>query len=94
MPDYDAIFNLQTHYVQFSVPLIHFVSLFYLFYPQTGNGDDGGLFPFTALATGALFTIGITVFLIVIIALRKNRQQTQSHENGLKEKHLGEFFRG
>jgi hypothetical protein len=42
-----------------------------------------------ALLTGALLTIGIAVVLVVILALKKNREQSQPHENGIKEKHIG-----
>jgi hypothetical protein len=58
--------------------------------PFADSGDEGGLFPLAALFTGALLTIGLAVLLIVFIALRKNRAQTQTHENGMKEKHIGE----
>jgi hypothetical protein len=53
------------------------------------SGDEGGVFPIAALFTGALLTIGLAVLLIVFIALRKNRAQTQTHDNGMKEKHIG-----
>ncbi|XP_070492638.1 uncharacterized protein side-III isoform X2 [Chironomus tepperi] len=56
---------------------------------RTDSGDESGLFPVAALFTGALLTIGLAVLLIVFIALRKNREQVQTHDNGIKEKHIG-----
>ncbi|CRK88287.1 CLUMA_CG002066, isoform A [Clunio marinus] len=47
------------------------------------------MFPLAALLTGALMTIGVAVLLIVILAIKKNREQPQPHENGIKEKHIG-----
>lgn len=59
------------------------------FYPLADGADDGGMFPLAALLTGALLTIGVAVLLIVILAIKKNREQSQPHENGMKEKHIG-----
>jgi hypothetical protein len=38
---------------------------------------------------GILLTISFAVLFIVFILLKKNREQTQPHENGMKEKPLG-----
>lgn len=49
------------------------------------------MFPIAALLTGALLTIGVAVLLVVVLALKKNREQ--AHQNdGTKEKHIGNFF--
>jgi hypothetical protein len=56
------------------------------------GSDESGMFPLTALLTGALLTIGVAVLLIVVLAVKKNREQSQPHENGVKEKHIGEVF--
>lgn len=53
------------------------------------GSEEGGMFPLTALLTGALLTIGVAVLLIVVLAVKKNREQSQPHENGVKEKHIG-----
>ncbi|CAO1433875.1 unnamed protein product [Diamesa serratosioi] len=46
------------------------------------------MFPIAALLTGALLTIGVAVLLVVVLALKKNREQ--AHQNdGTKEKHIG-----
>lgn len=70
--------------VKFACPILMYV------YFIADSGDESGLFPVAALFTGALLTIGLAVLLIVFIALRKNREQVQTHENGIKEKHIGE----
>jgi hypothetical protein len=63
---------------------------FLLFFFQfSADGVDEASFPLAALLTGALLTIGIAVVLVVILALKKNREQSQPHENGIKEKHIG-----
>lgn len=54
------------------------------------DGADESSFPFAALLTGALLTIGVAVILVVMLAVKKNREQAQPHENGIKEKHIGE----
>lgn len=53
------------------------------------GADDGGMFPLAALLTGALLTIGVAVLLVIVLAIKKNREQSPPHENGLKEKHIG-----
>ncbi|XP_041763303.1 uncharacterized protein LOC121588918 [Anopheles merus] len=54
------------------------------------EGTEGlGILPFAALLTGALFTIGIAVLLVVVLAIRRKRD---GHGGGLcdgKEKHIG-----
>lgn len=58
------------------------------FFFADGSSDEG-MFPLAALLTGALLTIGVAVLLIVVLAVKKNREQSQPHENGVKEKHIG-----
>jgi hypothetical protein len=69
----------------------HQLTFFYFpkFFSLADGADEGGMFPLTALLLGALLTIGVAGFLIVILALKKNREQSQPHENGLKDKHIG-----
>lgn len=62
---------------------------FWTFYSFADGSDEGGMFPLAALLTGALLTIGVAVLLIVVLAVKKNREQSQPHENGVKEKHIG-----
>ncbi|XP_058813895.1 serine-rich adhesin for platelets isoform X2 [Topomyia yanbarensis] len=54
------------------------------------DGTDGfSILPLAALLTGALFTIGIAVLLVVVLAIRRKRD---GHGTGLcdgKEKHIG-----
>ncbi|XP_058467810.1 uncharacterized protein LOC131440502 isoform X2 [Malaya genurostris] len=54
------------------------------------DGTDGfSILPLAALLTGALFTIGIAVLLVVVLAIRRKRD---GHGTGLcdgKEKHMG-----
>ncbi|XP_049278439.1 uncharacterized protein LOC125761396 [Anopheles funestus] len=54
------------------------------------DGTEGfAILPFAALLTGALFTIGIAVLLVVVLAIRRKRD---GHGGGLcdgKEKHIG-----
>uniref|UniRef100_A0A182PIY1 Uncharacterized protein n=1 Tax=Anopheles epiroticus TaxID=199890 RepID=A0A182PIY1_9DIPT len=54
------------------------------------EGTEGfAILPFAALLTGALFTIGIAVLLVVVLAIRRKRD---GHSGGLcdgKEKHIG-----
>lgn len=42
-----------------------------------------------ALLTGALLTIGVCILLVIMLAIKKNREQARPHENGMKEKHIG-----
>uniref|UniRef100_A0A182FAU9 Uncharacterized protein n=1 Tax=Anopheles albimanus TaxID=7167 RepID=A0A182FAU9_ANOAL len=60
------------------------------FVPAPSDGSEGfAILPFAALLTGALFTIGIAVLLIVVLAIRRKRD---GHGAGLcdgKEKHIG-----
>lgn len=53
------------------------------------DGADESSFPLAALLTGALLTIGVAILLVIVLAIKKNREQSQPHENGLKEKHIG-----
>lgn len=53
------------------------------------DGVDESSFPVAALLTGALLTIGVAVLLVIVLTIKKNREQSQPHENGLKEKHIG-----
>ena len=49
------------------------------------------MFPIAALLTGALLTIGVAVLLVVVLALKKNREQTHQND-GTKEKHIGKLM--
>lgn len=53
------------------------------------DGVNDGSFPLAALLTGALLTIGVAVLLFVLLGIKKNREQSQPLENGMKEKHIG-----
>ncbi|XP_055627743.1 uncharacterized protein LOC129769468 [Toxorhynchites rutilus septentrionalis] len=56
---------------------------------RTDRTDGFSILPLAALLTGALFTIGIAVLLIVVLAIRRKRD---GHGTGLcdgKEKHMG-----
>lgn len=64
--------------------------IFKNFHLFADGAEDSGMFPVAALLTGALLTIGVAVLLIVVLALKKKNEQSQPHENGLKEKHIGE----
>lgn len=66
--------------------LFNFSSLVLYFF---ADGVDESSFPLAALLTGALLTIGVAVLLVIVLAIKKNREQSQPHENGIKEKHLG-----
>ncbi|KFB42107.1 hypothetical protein ZHAS_00009768 [Anopheles sinensis] len=55
----------------------------------TDDTDGFAILPIAALLTGALFTIGIAVLLVVVLAIRRKRD---GHGTGLcdgKEKHIG-----
>lgn len=69
--------------------MVELTIFFWIRFSFTDGADDGGMFPLAALLTGALLTIGVAVLLIVVLAIKKNREQSQPHENGLKEKHIG-----
>lgn len=62
----------------------------YLSLTRVIDGTDGfSILPLAALLTGALFTIGIAVLLVVVLAIRRKRD---GHGTGLcdgKEKHMG-----
>ncbi|XP_055524377.1 uncharacterized protein LOC129718023 isoform X2 [Wyeomyia smithii] len=56
---------------------------------RTDGSDGFSILPLAALLTGALFTIGIAVLLVVVLAIRRKRD---GHGTGLcdgKEKHMG-----
>lgn len=57
---------------------------------------DGGLglsiLPLAALVAGTLFTIGIAVLLIVVLAIRKRRDPVSRNICDDKDKHLGKLF--
>lgn len=52
-----------------------------------GVGEAG--FPVAALLAGALLTIVVAVLLIICLAIKRSREQSPPHENGIKEKHIG-----
>ena len=58
------------------------------FFPFT-DGVSESSFPFAALLTGVLLTIGAAVFLFLVLTLKKKREIPQPHENGIKEKQIG-----
>lgn len=91
------ISDLKTIYLTFRIMKISFFmsTSDFRIWPHlfiADSGDESGLFPVAALFTGALLTIGLAVLLIVFIALRKNREQVQTHDNGIKEKHIGKWI--
>lgn len=57
----------------------------------TDGSGDTAMFPIAALLTGALLTIGVAVLLVVVLALKKNREQTHQND-GTKEKHIGKLM--
>lgn len=58
-------------------------------FPFLADGVGEAAFPVTALLAGALLTIGVAVLLIICLTIKKNREQSPLHENGIKEKHIG-----
>lgn len=67
---------------------------FYIFYKQFGVADGRmglSILPLAALLTGTLFTLGIAVLFVVVLALRRRRCQGGRGTCDDKDKHLGEL---
>lgn len=62
------------------------VSIFYSFFFAT---DGLSILPLAALLTGTMLTIGIAVLLIVVLAIRKRRDNVSRNICDDKDKHLG-----
>lgn len=58
-------------------------------FPFIADGVGEAAFPVTALLGGALLTIVVAVLLIICLTIKKSREQSPPHENGIKEKHIG-----
>lgn len=50
------------------------------------------ILPIAALLTGTLFTVGIAVLFVVVIAVRRRRCQGARNLCDDKDKHLGELW--
>lgn len=76
--------KLQIHTLNICIYLTYFIFI-------TDGIGNTAIFPIAALLTGALLTIGVAVLLVVVLALKKKREQ--SHQNdGTKEKHIGKLM--